>query len=173
MVLAVQNILKPHKVLNNTQHASSGIGRGKKNPTVQQYISKQPILLNIDTYTRFICCGAVGHNQCQQEHSLQSTEVGTVFRDPTCPYCGKQNDSKTSSEKGFAQLNEWVQKGKSWAQTMLGACYMEGNTPSGLCYIKAKHFLELAAEQDDAVGISNLATMYQEGKAYDPIITSR
>ena len=137
------------------------------------YTCKQPILLNIDTYRRFICCGAVGHNQCQQEHSLQSTEVGTRFRDPTCVYCGKQNDSGTSSEKGFAQLNEWVQKGKSWAQTMLGACYIERNTPSGLCYIKAKHFLELAAEQDDGVGISNLATMYQEGKAYDPIITSR
>ena len=123
---------------------------------------KQPILLNIDTYTRFLCCGAVGHNKCEKEDALQTKKVGSVSDDPACRYCG-EDVRHNKGKKGWARLNKWVQRGEAWAQTMVGALYLEDQDTRKQDYVKAKHFLELAIEQENSVAMVNLATMYQEG----------
>ena len=63
-----------------------------------------------------------------------------------------------SEEESVAQLRPWVEKGKAWAQNMLGGMYVRGGNLR-----QARQLWELAARQGHANAQYNLGCMHERG----------
>ena len=72
----------------------------------------------------------------------------------------------SSDEETIEQLRPWVEKGKAWAQSMLGDKYYHG---AGVEQSdrQAKELYGLAASQGDAVAQSNLGILYVTGQGVE------
>ena len=67
-------------------------------------------------------------------------------------------------EESIERLRPWVEKGKAWAQSVLGDMYLNGVSvdQSWVSYTD-----ELAASQGDAVAQSHLGLIYEQGRSVD------
>ena len=64
------------------------------------------------------------------------------------------------------QLRPWVEKGKAWAQSMLGQKYRDG-LGVDQSYQQARELFELSANQGDTMAHYNLGVMYSAGQGVD------
>jgi TPR repeat protein len=74
--------------------------------------------------------------------------------------------SPESDEGQFEEIRRWADKGKAWAQNMLGGRYDQG-LGVDQSYQQAKELYDLAASQGDAVAQYNLGDMYDQGQGVD------
>ena len=82
----------------------------------------------------------------------------------TCPFCRAKYP--TSKEETIEWLRPWVEKGKAWAQDMLGDMYRDG-VGVEQSYQRARELYELAASQGFAEVQYSLGLMYREGHGVD------
>jgi len=83
----------------------------------------------------------------------------------SCPLCRAKHPDNRSKEM-IKQIRLWVEKGKAWAQKMLGDRYDEGIGVEQ-SYQQARELYELAASQRNASAQYNLGDMYREGQGVD------
>jgi len=82
----------------------------------------------------------------------------------SCPLCRTKIPS--SFEENIVQLRPWVEKGKAWAQSMLGQRYAHG-LGVDQSYQRAKELYELSASQGQATAQFSLGHMYTTGQGVD------
>ena len=74
--------------------------------------------------------------------------------------------SHKSEEEQTERVRRWADKGKAWAQDMLGQMYRDGEGVDQ-SYQRAKELYDLAVSQGEANAQYNLGVMYQEGQGVD------
>jgi len=116
---------------------------------------------DVTKFSRMTCCGKGMHIWC-----LKGIEASSLSREQrnTCPLC--RTKRPRSDEEYVEQIRLWVEKGKAWAQSMLGEKYCTGNDVDQ-SYQRAKELLELAASQANVMAQSNLGVMYANGLGVD------
>jgi TPR repeat protein len=114
--------------------------------------------------TRMTCCGKGTHKKCHDNIYKSSMSDEQKSR---CIMC-RTKHAATGSKEEIDQLRHWVEKGKAWAQCMLGQKYDigEGVEQSDQ---QAKELFELAASQGDAGAQYTLGVMYYKGQGVDQI----
>ena len=93
---------------------------------------------------RMTCCGKGAHIKCRDDFFASSMSDKQKGR---CMMC--RTESAKSAEEDIKRLQRWVDKGKAWAQTMLGQMYRNGQGVDQ-SYQQAKELYELAATQGNA-----------------------
>ena len=107
------------------------------------------------------CCGKGMHIKCRDDMLKSSM---TEKQKSQCVMC---RTMYPSSEKGrVEQLRPWVEKGKAWAQFMLG-CHYDNSEGVEQSYQRAAELYELAANQGEFHAQYNLGNMYHEGRGVD------
>ena len=105
----------------------------------------------------WVCCGQKMCGKCGTDY--QPTRKGEL---KSCPFCRHPlmcaNEAKYQS-----QLLKWCEKGKAWAQTILGDRYNRGEYYIGKHIEKAIYYLELAAAQGQHLALYNLGDLYLFG----------
>jgi len=69
-------------------------------------------------------------------------------------------------EEIIKRLCPWVEKGKAWAQNLLGEKYRDG-VGVDQSYQQAKELFELSARQGNVIAQYNLGVMYYRGQGVD------
>ncbi len=82
----------------------------------------------------------------------------------SCPLCRTKFPS--SDEEAIEQLRPWVEKGRAWAQFLLGQKYDRGEGVDQ-SYQRARELYELSANQGNASAQCCLGITYQEGHGVD------
>ena len=113
------------------------------------------------TFHRASCCGKGLHVKCR-DGVLKSSMSAKQKRH--CVMC--RTKYPASQKEAIEQLRPWVEKGKAWAQSMLGQRYEYGNGVDQ-SYQQAKELFELAATQGHATAQFNLGQMYYKGQGVD------
>jgi len=112
-------------------------------------------ILDINTFNICFECGKVMHMKCTGQ--LYNTK-SLNFECPMCRSSFVPIDSKESIER----LQRWSQRGKSWAQFVLGGLYGQGHgvnrDPK-----RAFELTKLAADQGHHNAQHNLGLMYEKG----------
>ena len=121
----------------------------------------EPLQKDANKFVRFTCCGKGIHIWCDEGIKVSSL---SDEQKRTCPLC-RAKDPK-SHEEEIEQLRPWVEKGKAWAQSMLGDMYRDGLGVDQSDQ-QAKELFELAASQGDATAQLNLGNMYDQGQGVD------
>ena len=109
-------------------------------------------------FLRYTCCGKGIHMWCFE--GIQVSSLSQEQKDH-CPLC--RAEYPESEEEGIEQLRPWVEKGKAWAQSLLGDRYRNG-VGVDQSYQQARELYELAANQGDVGAQYNLGVMYNEGQ---------
>jgi TPR repeat protein len=81
-----------------------------------------------------------------------------------CVMCRTKYPS--SEKEAVEQLRPWVEKGKAWAQYMLGCRYRDGEGVDQ-SYQHAKELFELSASQGFTTAQYNLGVMYDHGQGVE------
>jgi TPR repeat protein len=98
------------------------------------------------------------HEHCSRND--QTSEMPQAQKD-ICPQCREEKPS--TEEEIVKQVRVWVEKGKSWAQTILASIYRHGNgVPQS--YEKAIEYYTMAIKQGDPNAMYQLARMYDQGQ---------
>ena len=116
-------------------------------------------------FTRMVCCGKGLHTKCYDNIFKSSMSHKQKNQ---CIMCRTEHPS--SDEETIEQLRPWVEKGKAWAQAMLGQRYYHGlgvDQSHQQSHQQAKELLELAANQGEATAQCNLGIMYANGQGVD------
>ncbi len=71
--------------------------------------------------------------------------------------------SSTQEDNSVATITRRAENGDVAAQLQLGYAYLYGQEGLKIDYEKAFYFYELAANQNDPIGLNNLATLYYNG----------
>ena len=79
--------------------------------------------------------------------------------------CRAKKTSAGSNEE-IERLRRWVEKGKAWAQSLLGDKYEDG-VGVEQSYQQAAELYELAATQGDASAQYNLGLLYVQGQGVE------
>jgi len=111
---------------------------------------------------RMICCGKATHMKCRDniyKSSMSDEQKGR------CIMC-RTKHAVTGSKEEIDRLQRWVEKGKAWAQFMLGSKYDRGDGVEQ-SYQQAKELYELAASQGEADAQYNLGLKYDKGLGVD------
>ena len=74
--------------------------------------------------------------------------------------------SHKSEEEQTERVRRWADKGKAWAQDMLGQMYRDGEGVDQ-SYQRAKELYDLAVSQGEANAQYNLGVMYRDGQGVD------
>ena len=109
-------------------------------------------------FTRMTCCGKGIHTKCFagiESSSLSDTQKGQ------CLMCRTKRPAKGSKE-AIEQICRWMEKGKAWAQNMLGERYRDG-VGVDQSYQQAAELFELSATQGNAIAQFNLGALYANG----------
>jgi TPR repeat protein len=107
------------------------------------------------------CCGKGYHNECVNKfHNSNMTED----QKKKCPHC--QTKLPTTDEEHFKRTIGWANKGKAWAQYMLGSLYARGKGVEQSS-VKAVEYYTKAADQGHASAQSNLGVMYLNGESVE------
>ena len=106
--------------------------------------------------TRMVCCGKGMHNKCHGDIWASSMSEKQKSQ---CVMCRTKRPK--SAEEEVEQLYPWVEKGKAWAQRMLGQMYRDG-LGVDQSYQQARELYELSATQGDAGAQYNLGVMYNQ-----------
>jgi len=112
-------------------------------------------------FIRYTCCGKGIHMWCDAGILVSSL---SDKQKNCCPLC--RTKYPTSKEETIERLRPWAEKGKAWAQSVLGDRYYLGKGVDQ-SYQQARELYELAANQGNAVAQFNLGTMYHEGQGVD------
>ena len=112
-------------------------------------------------FMRFTCCGKGIHMWCDK--GIQVSSLSDKQKN-SCPLC--RTKIPDSEEESIERLRPRVEKGKAWAQTLLGQKYLHGRGVDQ-SYQRAKELFELAASQGDATAQYALGLMYREGRVMD------
>ena len=112
-------------------------------------------------FIRYSCCGKGIHMWC--DAGIDASNLSQEQKD-SCPLCRAKHPS--SNEERIERLRPWVEKGKAWAQSMLGEMYRDGEGVDQ-SYQQARELYNLAASQGDASAQYDLGVMYQEGQGVD------
>jgi len=120
----------------------------------------EPLQKDSSKFARYLCCGKGIHKWCHEGILVSSL---SFEQKRCCPLCrAKHPDSKEAIER----TRMWVEKGKAWAQSMLGYRYRDG-VGVEQSYQQARELYELAASQGDASAQYNLGVMYEKGQGVD------
>ena len=111
---------------------------------------------------RMTCCGKGTHIKCRDD--VRASSLSDKLKGQ-CLICRTKLAAKGSKEQ-IDQLRRWVEKGKAWAQCMLGRRYECGDGVDQ-SYQQARELYELAARQGYAVAQFNLGNFYREGQGVD------
>jgi len=112
-------------------------------------------------FNRYTCCGKGIHQWCFEGikvNSLSSAQKNS------CPLC--RTEHPDSDEEMVKKLRPSVEKGKAWAQFMLGQKYEHG-VGVDQSDQQARELYELAASQGHATAQFNLGLMYDNGRGVD------
>jgi len=112
-------------------------------------------------FNRYMCCGKGIHQWCDEGIKVSSL---SFEQKNSCPLC--RTKFPGSNEEEVEQLRPWVEKGKAWAQSLLGDMYEDGEGVDQ-SYQRAVELYELAATQGYAMAQYNLGIMYQEGQGVE------
>jgi len=110
---------------------------------------------------RMTCCGKGMHKWCSEGIFASSLSHEQKM---SCPLCRTKHSR--SKEETIERLRPWVEKGKAWAQNMLGQRYANGLGVEQ-SYQQAKELWELSASQGDADAQYNLGSIYDRGLGVD------
>ena len=113
-------------------------------------------------FLRFSCCGKGIHQWCRE--GIKVSSLSGDEQKNSCPLC--RTKYPDSAKEEIERLHPWVEKGKAWAQSMLGQKYQHG-LGVDQSYQHAKEFFELAASQGNAIAQFNLGFMYHHGQGVD------
>ena len=72
-------------------------------------------------FLRMICCGKGMHKWCYE--GIKVSSLSDEQKD-SCPLC--RTKAPASKEEMVKMIRPWVEKGKAWAQCMLGQKYHQG-----------------------------------------------
>jgi len=112
-------------------------------------------------FVRFTCCGKGIHQWCDE--GIKASSLSREQKDH-CPLCRAEHPE--SQEDMVEKLRPWVEKGKAWAQSMLGQRYDNGAGVEQSDQHARELFL-LAASQGHAAAQFNLGLMYERGMGVD------
>jgi len=112
-------------------------------------------------FVRASCCGKGMHIKCRDGVKASSM---TEKQKNQCVMC--RTKYPRSEEEMVEQLRPWVEKGKAWAQFMLGQRYDHGLGVEQ-SYQQAVELYVLAASQGNISAQYNLGIMYQQGQGVD------
>ena len=112
-------------------------------------------------FIRYSCCGKGMHKWCVEGIKVSSL---SDKQKSCCPLCRAKH--LASDEEVVEQLRPWVERGRAWAQSMLGQNYKHG-IGVDQSYQQASELYELAARQGDATAQFNLGGMYANGQGLD------
>ena len=121
----------------------------------------EPLQKDDKKFLRFTCCGKGIHIWCYEGILVSSLSDEQKDR---CPLC--RTEYPDSDEKEIVQLLPWVEKGKAWAQNMLGQRYYQG-LGVDQSYQQARELFELSASQGAASAQYSLGQMYYKGDGVD------
>jgi len=113
-------------------------------------------------FVRFACCGKGIHFWCYKGIKVSSL---SFEQKNSCPLC-RTKYVVNGSEDDINRLRQWVEKGKAWAQMMLGQRYCNG-VGVEQSYQQAKELYELSANQGFANAQYNIGVLYDEGQGVD------
>ena len=118
----------------------------------------EPLQKDSSKFSRMACCGKGMHKWCVEGIKVSSL---SDEQKSSCPLCrAKYPDSE---EEQVEQICPWVEKGKAWAQDMLGEKYYHGLSVDQ-SYRQARELFELAARQGHARAQYNLGCLYGNGQ---------
>jgi len=112
-------------------------------------------------FSRYTCCGKGIHLWCHTGIKVSSLSHA---QKNTCPLCRANHPA--SQEEAIEKLRPWVEKGKAWAQCLLGQRYEHG-LGVDQSYQQARELFELSASQGNADAQYSLGFMYREGRGVD------
>ena len=116
-------------------------------------------------FARASCCGKGIHIKCRD--GVLASVLASSLSAKQKRHCVMCRTKYPPSEKeAVEQLRPWVEKGKAWAQGMLGCRYRDGEGVDQ-SYQRAAELLGLAATQGNVKAQYNLGCMYKEGKGVD------
>ena len=99
------------------------------------------------------------HNKCRDGVLASSM---THKQKSQCVMCRTKYPVSGSQEE-VEQIRRWVEKGKAWAQLLLGSRYRDG-IGVDQSYQQARELYELAARQGDTNAQYNLGLQYRKGQ---------
>ena len=120
-----------------------------------------PLQKDSKKFVRYACCGKGIHQWCDDGIKVSSLSDEQKI---SCPLC--RTKAPTSVEEAIEQMRPWVEKGKAWAQLMLGQNYEHG-VGVDQSYQQAAELYELAASQGYASAQFKLGGMYKKGLSVD------
>jgi TPR repeat protein len=103
------------------------------------------------------CCGKATHKHCRVRFFGSGLSQEQKSK---CPHC--QVKLATTEEEGFERAGGWADKGKAWAQSILGARYKHG-IGVDQSYEKTIEYYTLALQNGDPNAMFGLALMYYQG----------
>ena len=112
-------------------------------------------------FTRMTCCGKGMHLWCDAGIKVSSLSHEQKI---SCPLCRAKDPN--GDEEIIKRLCPWVEKGKAWAQNLLGEKYRDG-VGVDQSYQQAKELFELSARQGNVIAQYNLGVMYYRGQGVD------
>ena len=112
-------------------------------------------------FVRMTCCGKGLHKKCNDDINTSSL---IDKRKNQCIVC--RTASPKSAEEGVERIRRWVEKGKAWAQCMLGESYRDGEGVDQ-SYQQARELFELSTSQGNISAHCNLGFMYRQGQGVD------
>jgi len=105
--------------------------------------------VNSKTTIRFGCCGGVTCKQCgdEREAKYKAEKIDEMFHG-RCALCRERRipDANDHKEIGTMILKH-ANKGRAWAQTHIGTCYLRGVNGYDLDKKKGLQFIKQAADQ--------------------------
>jgi len=121
----------------------------------------EPLQKDVTKFVRFTCCGKGIHKWCFEGIHVSSL---SDKQKRSCPLC--RTKYPKSGEETIERLRPWVEKGKTWAQCLLGQRYYHG-LGVDQSYQQARELFELAASQGAVDAQYNLGCMYEHGQGVD------
>ena len=121
----------------------------------------EPLQKDSSKFSRMACCGKGMHLWCYEGIKVSSLSQEQKI---SCPLC--RTKYPESDEEEIEKLRPWVEKGKAWAQSMLGQRYDNG-VGVEQSYQQAKELFELSASQGNISAQYNLGLIYHKGQGVD------
>jgi len=125
-------------------------------PVCIEALQKDPV-----KFLRYTCCGKGIHKWCSEGIKVSSL---SYEQKNSCPLC--RTKAPSSNEEDVERLRPWIEKGKAWAQQLLGSMYEHGKGVDQ-SYQRARELNELSARQGNATAQFSLGNMYEDGHGVD------
>lgn len=124
-------------------------------------ICREPLPIDTTKFIRLTCCGKGIHLDCRRD--IDGSRMN-IEQKNSCPLC--RTKFPKSKEEATDRIRRGVEKGKAWAQSMLGQKYFSGDGVEQ-SYKKAVELYELAALQGNIVSQYALGVMYYQGNVVE------